>query len=298
MKAAATETAQVVVLIPWFGPWPFWMPAFLESCRRNAGIRWALFADHPIDTPLPLNVELETISFSDYCERVSDRLGIRFQPAHPYKLCDLKPALGAVHRDRLGDAPFWAFSDLDLVYGDLLGYYGPLLDRWDIISTHRTRISGHFALLRNEAVTIDAFRQARGWREALEAPDHSCFDESAFSQRLLPHKKWPRLLRLARYGSDRLIRRSRFQEDFTTPMRGGRHPWLLGRETFPDAWIWREGRITTSATGSREFPYFHFLDWKRCWAGRPPGEVWQLSAAELGAGWRITESGFRPLFAV
>lgn len=289
------RSADIVVLVPWFGPWPFWLPAYLASCAANPGVRWELFGDHPIDTPLPSNVALEQLSFADYCEQVSARLGIRFAPAAPYKLCDLKPALGEVHADRLGGARFWAFSDIDLVYGDLLGHFGPLLERWDIISTHHTRISGHFALLRNTPQVRGAFRQARNWRAALETPEHTCFDESGYSQRLLPHKKWPRLLRNLVYLHDPLVRRSRFVEEFTTPMRGGRHPWLLGRDTFPQRWCWQHGRVANDLTGARQFPYFHFLDWKRGWSGRPRDAVWHFGDADPSAGFQITEQGFAPL---
>jgi hypothetical protein len=284
------------VIIPWFGPWPFWLPAFLRSCEVNRGVCWSLFGDHPLPCAAPANVEFEQIEFGAYCERVSKALGIRFAPDSPYKLCDLKPALGAVHRELLGDCDYWAFSDLDLVYGDLLGHFGPLLDRWQIISTHHTRISGHFCLLRNDERCIEAYRTVSGWREMLEAPEHRFFDEAAFSQRLLPHKKWPRWLRVAVYRGDPMIRGTRFHEEFTTPRAGGRHPWIFGHEPLPTCWSWRPGSLTTDLTGERRFPYFHFLGWKSdAWRGRPSASLWHLDQAALASGWQMTRDGFWPL---
>ena len=101
------------------------MPFFLESCRRNTDIDWLLFSDCGIPETLPPNVTVETMTFSDYCALVSRRLNIDFAPAAAYKLCDIKPALGHIHADRLQGYDFWAFGDIDLVYGDLRSYFTP-----------------------------------------------------------------------------------------------------------------------------------------------------------------------------
>lgn len=289
------KSPSIVVLIPYFGPWPFWTPAFLASCRANPGIRWELFADHPLPGPLPPNVNLELMTFAEYCELVSDRLAIRFRPEHAYKLCDMRPALAIVHPDKVGDAPFWAFSDVDLVYGDLESHYAPLMERWEIISTHRTRASGHFTVFRNSELANNAFRQAKNWRASLENPAHTCFDESGFSQRLLPHKNWPRWLRLAVYCRDPLIRKTRFKEEFTSPKEGARLPWVFGHEPLPQRWEWREGKVTADLTGDRTFPYFHFIGWKQYWAGKPHDAVWQIDEQDLAHGWYMTADGFFPL---
>src|SRR5471032_2033341 len=91
---------RILFLIPYFGQWPFWMPFFLESFRRNTDIDWLLFSDCGIPENLPPNVTVETMSFGDYCGLVSRRLNIDFAPDAAYKLCDIKPALGHIHADR------------------------------------------------------------------------------------------------------------------------------------------------------------------------------------------------------
>lgn len=59
------------------------MPFFLESCRRNADIDWLLFSDCGTPPDLPPNVTVEAMTFGDYCELVSKRLGIEFAPGRP-----------------------------------------------------------------------------------------------------------------------------------------------------------------------------------------------------------------------
>lgn len=113
--------SRICLLIPYFGRWPFWMPFFLRTCKRNADIDWLFFSDCGVPDDLPNNVRIIPISFADYCQLVSERLGISFKPDNPYKLCDIKPALGHIHADHLDGFDFWGFSDIDLIYGDLRG---------------------------------------------------------------------------------------------------------------------------------------------------------------------------------
>lgn len=101
-----------ICLSSYFGHWPFWFPFFLESCRSNPGIHWILHSDCGIPENAPPNVTLVETSFDDYCRQVSSALGIDFAPTNPYKLCDLKPALGLVHQEELKKYDFWAFGDL------------------------------------------------------------------------------------------------------------------------------------------------------------------------------------------
>ncbi|MFC3608426.1 DUF6625 family protein [Stutzerimonas tarimensis] len=62
-------------------------------------------------------------SFSAYCDRVSERFGIDFHPEFPYKLGDIKPALGFVHQEELQGIDFWGFGDIDVIYGNPGAYF-------------------------------------------------------------------------------------------------------------------------------------------------------------------------------
>ena len=172
---------RLLFLIPYFGRWPFWMPFFLQSCRYNPDVKWVFFTDCGIPAEAPSNVQFRSISFAEYCAKVSARLGIEFQPRSPYKLCDLKPALGYVHADELEGFDFWGFSDIDLVYGDLRAYFTiDRLQRFDLLSTHERRVSGHLCLLRNTARMREALMQVPGWQANLSSVEHNAIDEAAY----------------------------------------------------------------------------------------------------------------------
>lgn len=287
---------EITVLIPWFGEWPFWLPFYLESCRANPRVRWVLYTDSPVPEDCPENVHIRQMSFDDYKRLVSQRLGIAFNPRSPYKLCDLKPALGYLHADELGDSRFFAFSDIDLVYGDLLGYFGELMQRYDCISTHANRISGHFCLLRNKPRMRRAFMRIPEWRGLLEDPEHRFMDEAHFTKVFRRGKNLPAVVRWSLSLFDSYRRRAFFREEYTTPRSESRVRWLNGNDNLPRAWYWQKGRVVTSQTGARQFPYFHFFAWKLGdWRERSERNLVQVDLATATEGWSITADGFRPL---
>lgn len=291
-RNAADVTPSICFVIPYFGKWPFWFPFFLKSCEHNPSINWLLYSDCGTPAETPSNVRIVGISFSDYCRKVSQALGIRFVPEKPYKLCDLKPALGLVHEQELRNFDFWAFGDIDVVYGDLrLHFDAERLGRRDIFSTHRRRISGHLCLLRNTQPMREAFMKVPHWDSLLSGPRHVAFDESAFSHLFVRHKNWPDWLADLVKPLHRLPRMTENMEAFSTPNAGV--PWIDGSMTFPEAWLWDHGRLTNDLDGDRQFPYLHFMAWKqREWPEQSLAWSPELAAILATGRWRISSRGF------
>jgi len=240
----------------------------------------------------PANVKIVETTFASYCQRVSDSLGIVFEPTSPYKLCDLKPALGHIHQDELDDFDFWAFGDLDLVYGDLRGYFtADRLSRYDVYSTHQRRISGHCCLLRNVPLMREAFMRVPNWRRLLSDAEHMHFDESAFSRLFVRHKNWPTwLVNIAKPLHFWACRIENI-EAFSTPYVGVR--WIDGSNSFPSTWYWNNGRVTNDQDGDRQFPYFHFMIWKRReWLQNDVTGKTEYAMLAASGRWRISIDGF------
>lgn len=287
-----TTQPSICFVIPYFGRWPFWMPFFLESCRRNPDVDWLLFSDCGVPSELPSNVRIESISYADYCALVGKRLGIPFAPENAYKLCDIKPALGFIHEDRLQGYDFWAFGDIDLVFGQLRDYFtAERLARFDLFSTHERRVSGHLCLIRNVPRMREAFMRMPNWQTRFCDQQHHALDEGAFSRIFLWRKNFPQpLFRLVGLFNP-WRRRSEFVEAFSTP--SGCIPWIDGSTEFPTCWYWREGRLSNDLDQGREFPYFHFVVWKRdAWPalGEPSADTLQALAKQPE--WRISSQGF------
>ena len=257
---------KICFVIPYFGCWPFWMPFFLESCRTNSSIDWMLFTDCGLPENCPDNVKVVSISYANYCERLSNALNIKFRAVNPYKLCDMKPALGFVHADDLMDYDFWGFGDIDLIYGNLRAFFtSERLATFDLFSTHARRISGHFCLIRNTEEMRTAFMRVKYWQSKLECNEHLAFDESAFSKIFLRHKNSPAWYRELTGFFDPWLKKAEFKEAYSTP--NAKIAWLDGTYNFPGKWIWTKGELRNDMDGNRSFPYFHFMIWKRQWRG-------------------------------
>ncbi len=288
-----SKTPSIIIIIPYFGQWPFWMPFFIESCRANPDINWLLIGDCSVLEQLPDNVEQRNSDFASYCAFISERLDIRFNPSNPYKLCDLKPALGFIHAADVAGYDYWGFSDLDLIYGDLRAYFSDeRLRRFKVLSTHERRISGHFCLLRNESELNSLFWKIPDFvRRAEDAQNHA-LDEGGFSRIFLWRKNFPKPLFDFAGLFNRWRRVAEFTEAFSTP--NGIRPWTDGTQDYPVYWTWRNGRLQNAKDGDRQFPYLHFLVWKKYWqqSSYEPMSYEQAQVLASRRNWRIDRDGF------
>jgi hypothetical protein len=126
------------------------MPAFLLSCRENHDVQWLLYTDLDVQD-LPPNVVVKRVSLETLNQRCSDALGTRVEISIARrKLCDLKPAYGVIFEEDLRQFDFWAFSDLDIVWGNVRRFVtNDVLRDHDIVSARRDKLAGHFTLFRN-----------------------------------------------------------------------------------------------------------------------------------------------------
>lgn len=277
-------TVRVVLVIPYFGPWPRWFSYYLRSCAENPEVDWLFFSDSPAPAGAPPNTRFCRMTWDEFRARTEERLGIRLAAEDTYKICDLKPALGCLFREFLDGYDFWGFADIDIVFGKLARFLGREEFAYDVLSFHRDRISGHFCLLRNDDARIDLFRRVPNWRALLSEPAYRNFDEIHFHNAI---RELPGVL---------------YSEAFSTVLSRCRY-WIDGTLDYPREWYWKDGRLTADKHPGLEFMYLHFMYWKgsrhgtqssRTWATLPT--ICHVDPAEPG-GWRIDIDGFHALDA-
>lgn len=255
-------TRKLLLIVPYFGRPVRWLDFFLASCARNPRVDWLLVTDFAIPNR-PANVLHREIALPAYLEFVRRKLELGLPWTHAYKLCDLKPALGYLHHDVARDYEFWGYSDMDLVYGDLLGPYEPLMDEFDIISSHTYLLAGHLAVYRTMEETLTLFSRHPAWREKFAKAENVHFDEKYMTSMLMPPVR-PSTLRFA----ERLVATPEiggrtlkvlFKEQYTTFMG---EDWLLpgGRLAQPAVWTWDHGVVTNDVM-QRSVLYAHFSHW-------------------------------------
>lgn len=248
------------------------MKLFLESCRRNPSVHWCFISDCGRMPEFPDNVFYKEMSFTDYKACVSERLSISFDPESAYKICDIRPAFGYLHSDLIKGYDFWGFGDLDLVYGDLRKVYTEdYIGKYDLISNHGTRVSGHLCLIRNTEQMNLIFKEIPHWQQRFSDNAHQAIDERAFSRLFVKHKNFPAFIRKPLtwilYSNSR---KCSFVERYTTP--DGCISWRDGSYVFPKEWFWDGENISNSFQIEPDIPYFHFAIWKKStWNDLPAG---------------------------
>jgi hypothetical protein len=241
----------------YFGRWPAWIEFFVETCKWNPDIHWFIYTDCSMPENRADNVVIRDISFADYKALARRRTGITADPDDPYKLCDLRPAQGHIHADDIAGFDFFGFGDLDVFYGRIRGIFtDALLNAHDVLSTHPEIVSGHFAVLRNTEELRRAYELMPAFDHWMHKPDYFRVDDREFAHLFEPAGALAHL-------------RTRFVEEYSTILspRG----WHDGTMNYPLRWLWKNGRLTNSADGAREFLYLHVMRWKsRRHAGATP----------------------------
>src|ERR1700691_3300385 len=140
---------RIALIIPYFGVLPTYFPYFAESVRHVSSIDVLLFTDAQIEIAIPSNITVYPFTLSDFNRLASRALGMRVAVKAPFKLCDFRPAYAVIFREFILDREFWAFGDIDVVYGDLTRFLAPLMHENDVVSCRTGWISGSFCVLRN-----------------------------------------------------------------------------------------------------------------------------------------------------
>jgi len=250
----------IVIIIPYFGSWPEWFEFFILSCSKNSTINWIFFTDCELLERSSRNLKFYKMSFDEYKNILKEKLAINIDNISPYKLCDFKPTYGYVHFDLIKEYDFYGFGDLDLVYGNIRNLLTDDILKYDVISSHEDRLSGHLALFKNTKKNIDAFKQIPNWKELLETKEHIGIDEGAYSRVFKKRKKGSKFYYFIMWFINKYQRNIYFKEQYTTILTP--IPWIDGRLEHPEVWYWEDGSLKNSKDGDREFLYLHFMNWK------------------------------------
>lgn len=256
------------VILPYFGTWPVWIDLFLYSCGRNPMVDFYIFTDCPTPDKIYKNTIFTNISWAEYQEIISTSLTIRYSRENAYSLCDLKPFYGYIHKDIIVNYDFWGYCDMDVCFGDLSMIVNERnLKRYDVISTHADRISGHFALIRNNEKYCNLCFKIPEWQAKLESQEMFGLDEHFFTSLVFPqiknihrlYRRLPGILKKDyRTGYSLLmwpvnkITRYLFKEQYTSPAPIPGETWKYDLKT---------GKITDPS--NRELPYIHYLFFKK-----------------------------------
>ena len=162
---------RTLILCPWFGPLPEWMPLY----RRNIAPLPQRGFDFLIDNDL-----------KSFVERVRRVLDIHC-PIRPGtgKIHDYRAAFGELYAEEIKGYDWWGTTDFDCVYGRVERFYNDdLLEEFDVTTDCNDYICGPWTLYRNRSETASVFREHPDWRNTLRDPRASGWVETIYTDLL------------------------------------------------------------------------------------------------------------------
>lgn len=242
---------KVLLINPYYGKWPCWLPAFLESCRANPEVEWLIPTDCPVPADYPANVHFVKNSLSELEELSRRKLNLPVKLDRPYKVNDIRPAFGIIFEDVLKDYAFWGHCDLDVIWGRISKFITPeILAENDVISARREKVCGHFSLYSNRPTINRLFERHSAYKEAFCSSSSFYFDEVAMTSVVAAGLArgeltvfWPKFL----------FNYARTQCDQPSNLR-----------RYLNRWVWQSGQLfEIDEESSGEVMYLHFMTWKK-----------------------------------
>ena len=180
----------VCVIAVYFGELPNYMPLWLRSCEMNPTVSFLLITDQQVKD-VPPNVRVVSIMLHQMKRMAEEKLGMKIALDTPYKCCDYKPVYGLIFEDYLEGVDYWGHADLDLLFGDLAGFFR----KYDLAQYDKFLPLGHLAFYRNTDECNQRFRLTEGgensFQTAFSKREVTQFDELGGMNGLYLKKGFP-----------------------------------------------------------------------------------------------------------
>jgi len=239
----------IVLIVPYIGKWPFWFDAYLISISKNPTVHWLFITDCGIPASFPDNVRFIPSTLQEVNEKINSVLQAEV-PLTPRKLCDIRPAYGKVFQEYIKEYDFWGFCDVDIVWGDIRKFVtNEMLSNYDIISSRKEALSGHFTIFRNNDQLNNYYKTIPNFNYLIEQKRYMWAEEQVFTKYLHSQKDNPRTPKV-------------FWKTILCNQENGRDSH---QEYYLDKWLWKEGKMLELKDGKaiNEVMYLHFINWKR-----------------------------------
>jgi len=171
---------KILLIIPYFGTWPEYLNLYIQSCYYNKWLNILFLTDNEIPTKYPPNIKFIESSLKQISNLICKKLNIlNYELPNSYKLCDFKPTYGLLFQEYLVEYDYWAYGDIDLIYGDLEGKLrNELQNNYDFISLREEILSGSFCLIKNTFYNNHLFKKLVDFNELVTSEQYEGIDET------------------------------------------------------------------------------------------------------------------------
>ncbi|MGM1032029.1 MAG: DUF6625 family protein [Bacillota bacterium] len=239
--------SKVAIICVYFGKLPSWFNLWLKSCQHNQKFNWLLITDDNEEYDYPENVKRVPFSFFDVKKLFNEKLKMDVNINDPYKICDFKPAFGALFDDYLEDYTHWGHCDLDMIFGDLGVFVNDdVLNKYDKVLKW-----GHLSIYKNNDIVNNYFKLTRpdlDYKSVFSNSVHYGFDESNGIEKILKY-----------HGIEI------YYKECIADIQANRQKFKLvnGKNYDKQIFYWKDGKIyqdyyENGMRSKREFAYIHF----------------------------------------
>ena len=176
-----SNNKRIKLIIPYYGIWPNYFDFFIESVNQNQIIDVLYVTDLELPRSCNESHSVFHISFGEMKKLVKSKFPFYVNLDSPRKLCDLKPLYGVLFEEHIKDYDFWAFGDLDLMFGDLDNLLPELLDKHDVLTFHDKWLSGPLTIFRNENSINRIYEKSKDLENIFANPKYVSFDECGYA---------------------------------------------------------------------------------------------------------------------
>lgn len=248
----------------WLGTWKGWINIHLGTCAANPTVQWIFLHDQDeLPEFRPENVRFTRVTLSDLRARFVTACGRDVSLTVPYKVCDIRPALGAMFPEWIPQDSPWGYCDSDLLWGNIRSFVSDEdLITYDVISSHICSVIGQCTIFRSSRLARSLLLEVENLEMLLLEKDYSGIDELKLDRVVTEWEEAGRLKASRRMLQvwERLYVPS--WEDWASTRESKR----LRRQVvvkFPvGPCEWSDGKLCHLESG-REFMFFHFVEWKR-----------------------------------
>lgn len=234
----------IIFILPYFGKWPVWFDAFLISVKHNPTINWLCPTDCEIPKNHPENIKFIAQDLATLNTIVNTVVSVDV-PLTPRKFCDLKPAYGDIFEEEIKGFDFWGFCDMDIIWGDIRKFMtNDILSNFDIISSRKNAISGHFTLFKNTFEIRELYKEISGYKAMFQQEKLVVFDEKVLSNYL------------------KSLKSDKFTILWSKNLLNQENGVDSHQEYHLDKWQWKNGKMI-DVISNTEVMYLHFINWKR-----------------------------------
>jgi len=172
----------IAIITCWYGPYPWYFPYFMHSCKFNPTIDFLIITDnHAQILNKSENVNIIHKTLEEIRATASEKMGFIVNIDYAYKLCDFKPTYGFLFPEVIAGYDFWGHGDIDIIYGNIRNFMtNEILNNYDVISSRHDYITGTYCLFRNNEKINTLFMQSKDYQLVFSDSFHYCFDECNF----------------------------------------------------------------------------------------------------------------------